>query len=88
MKPDVWLSLTGASHATLGQGGARARMRGVPMGRCARPQEIAAGVAFLASDEASEMTGSILAVDGGVTVQTVPADLASQDQTPCPDACP
>jgi NAD(P)-dependent dehydrogenase (short-subunit alcohol dehydrogenase family) len=58
------------------------------MGRCARPQEIAAGVAFLASDEASEMTGSILAVDGGVTVQTVPADLASQDQTPCPDACP
>lgn len=40
------------------------------MGRCARPQEIAAGVAFLASDEASEMTGSILAVDGGVKAHT------------------
>jgi meso-butanediol dehydrogenase/(S,S)-butanediol dehydrogenase/diacetyl reductase len=40
------------------------------MGRCARPQEIAALVAFLASDEASEMTGSILAVDGGVKAHT------------------
>jgi 3-oxoacyl-[acyl-carrier protein] reductase/tetrahydroxynaphthalene reductase len=34
-------------------------------GRLAEPQEIAAGVAFLVSEDASYITGSTLAVDGG-----------------------
>jgi len=36
-----------------------------PMGRIGTAEEVAAAVAFLASDEASFITGAILAVDGG-----------------------
>ena len=36
-----------------------------PMSRLGKPEEIAAGVAFLASDDASFMTGSELVIDGG-----------------------
>ncbi len=40
-----------------------------PLGRYADPDEIAYGVLFLASDEASFMTGSEMVIDGGVTAQ-------------------
>lgn len=39
----------------------------VPLGRIGRPEEIAAVIAFLASEEASYVTGATLLADGGVT---------------------
>ena len=40
----------------------------VPMKRLGRPDDIAKAVAFLASDDASFITGSALVVDGGLTI--------------------
>ncbi len=40
-----------------------------PMGRLGTPEEIAAGILFLAADESRFATGSILTIDGGMTAQ-------------------
>jgi 2-keto-3-deoxy-L-fuconate dehydrogenase len=39
-----------------------------PMGRLAKPEEIAPMVVFLASDEAAFVTGNVYACDGGMTI--------------------
>ena len=41
----------------------------VPLGRVATPREIAKAVAFVASEDASYMTGALIPVDGGTTAR-------------------
>jgi NAD(P)-dependent dehydrogenase (short-subunit alcohol dehydrogenase family) len=43
-------------------------LKGVPLGRFAEPAEMATVVAFLASDDASYVSGELLVADGGTTI--------------------
>ncbi len=49
--------------------GGEYRVDRIPLGRIGTPEEIAYGVLYLASDEASFVTGSELIIDGGRTAQ-------------------
>jgi NAD(P)-dependent dehydrogenase (short-subunit alcohol dehydrogenase family) len=51
-------------------GGREAFERQIPARRFGRPEEIAAVAVFLASDEASYVTGCVLVADGGVNART------------------
>jgi 3-oxoacyl-[acyl-carrier protein] reductase len=51
-----------------GSDGEARYLTGVPMGRFGKPEEIAAAIAFLLSDEAAFITGQTLHVDGGASV--------------------
>ncbi len=44
-------------------------VQNTPLGRLGEPEDIAYAVAFLASDEASFITGQVLSVDGGLIMQ-------------------
>jgi 3-oxoacyl-[acyl-carrier protein] reductase len=44
-------------------------MKMTPLAKFATPEDIAAAVTFLVSDEASSITGQVLAVDGGMVMQ-------------------
>ena len=48
-----------------GEDGQRALLQAIPMRRLGRPEDIAHGVRFFASDRASWVTGQVISVDGG-----------------------
>lgn len=55
-----------------GSASSRALAERIPLGRRGTPLEIGAVVAFLASEEASYITGQVVYVDGGITAQLSP----------------
>jgi 3-oxoacyl-[acyl-carrier protein] reductase len=60
-----WIATASSSPKELRAG------RATPAGRPGTPAEIAACAVFLASEEASYVTGAMLAVDGGNTLQEI-----------------
>ncbi len=44
-------------------------VRATPMGRLGQPEEVANAILFLASDEASYITGAELVIDGGYSAR-------------------
>lgn len=66
--PMVQRQRIGRTEEELRQSAERVKQR-FPIGRLGTPEEVAAVVAFLASDEASFITGAIYSVDGGYTTQ-------------------
>ena len=60
----IWTPMTEAQDADISQG----LIDQTPMGRAGQASEVAAAIAFLASDDASFVTGVQLLVDGGYTV--------------------
>jgi NAD(P)-dependent dehydrogenase (short-subunit alcohol dehydrogenase family) len=59
LRPDSIENRTGSSQIH------QAMIDCTPLGRLGRPEEVAAGVAYLASDDATFVTGSELYIDGG-----------------------
>jgi 2-hydroxycyclohexanecarboxyl-CoA dehydrogenase len=58
------MAATSEANPRLGE----ALVKAIPLRRLAKPEEIAAAIAFLASDDASFITGQTLSVSGGLTM--------------------
>jgi NAD(P)-dependent dehydrogenase (short-subunit alcohol dehydrogenase family) len=62
-----WTRTPFTEHLYLNEKHKRSRENQIPLGRWGEPSEIAAGILFFLSDDASYITGSSIVIDGGVT---------------------
>jgi 3-oxoacyl-[acyl-carrier protein] reductase len=59
IETDIWQSIPEAKHTSL--------VKSIPLGRLGQPEEVAAVIRFLLSDEASYITGNVVEIDGGLS---------------------
>lgn len=59
IETDIWQSIPQTKRAAL--------LKSIPQGRLGQPEEVAAAIRFLLSEEASYITGSVLTIDGGLS---------------------
>ncbi len=59
IETDIWQTIPEAKRASL--------VKGIPQGRLGKPEEVAAAICFLLSEDASYITGSVLEIDGGMS---------------------
>jgi 2-hydroxycyclohexanecarboxyl-CoA dehydrogenase len=60
--------LSGLADDPLGAGLRQGMIDATLLRRCGQPDEVAAAIAYLASDDASFLTGQTLAVSGGLSM--------------------
>ena len=68
----IWGDLMQAGKKSLGSAVIDEWKKRVPLGKFARQEDIARAVAFLASEDADYLTGSVITVDGGLTLANLP----------------
>lgn len=59
IETDIWQTIPEAKRTNL--------VKGIPQGRLGRPEEVAATICFLLSEDASYITGSVVEIDGGLS---------------------
>jgi 3-oxoacyl-[acyl-carrier protein] reductase len=59
IETDIWQSIPEAKRAGL--------IKSIPQGRIGQPEEVAAAICFFLSEQASYITGSVVAIDGGLS---------------------